>query len=72
MIGTQRVLTIQNKPGIWRHKWRLITFALVVDYFGKKILGKTCRPLDKCHTRSLSSINILGRTTILSHTHQME
>eukprot|EP00957_Ditylum_brightwellii_P040535 3067733-Ditylum_brightwellii.AAC.1 len=27
-------------PGLWRHQWRPITFALVVDDFGVKIKGK--------------------------------
>jgi hypothetical protein len=30
----------QHTPGLWRHKWRPITFALVVDDFGVKIKGK--------------------------------
>jgi hypothetical protein len=27
-------------PGLWRHKWRPVTFALVVDDFGVKIKGR--------------------------------
>eukprot|EP00957_Ditylum_brightwellii_P004105 311743-Ditylum_brightwellii.AAC.1 len=30
----------QHTPGLWCHKWRPITFALVVDDFGIKIKGK--------------------------------
>jgi hypothetical protein len=29
-----------NTPGLWRHKWRPITFTLVVDDFGVKYVGK--------------------------------
>ncbi len=27
-------------PGLWKHKWRLISFTLVVDDFGVKYVGK--------------------------------
>eukprot|EP00957_Ditylum_brightwellii_P187257 14261935-Ditylum_brightwellii.AAC.1 len=30
----------QHIPRLWRHKWRPVTFALVVDDFGVKIKGK--------------------------------
>ncbi len=29
----------QYTPGLWRHKWRPITFCLVVDDFGIKTIG---------------------------------
>eukprot|EP00957_Ditylum_brightwellii_P114272 8712813-Ditylum_brightwellii.AAC.1 len=29
-----------HKPGLWRHKWQLISFALVVSNFGVKYTGK--------------------------------
>jgi len=29
-----------NSPGLWRHKWRPITFTLAVDNFGVKYVGK--------------------------------
>jgi hypothetical protein len=29
-----------NLPGLWRHKWRPITFTLIVDDFGVKYVGK--------------------------------
>eukprot|EP00957_Ditylum_brightwellii_P167576 12757174-Ditylum_brightwellii.AAC.1 len=25
---------VQHIPGLWRHKWKPVTFALVVDDFG--------------------------------------
>ena len=31
---------VQHTPGLWRHKWWLVTFALVVDDFGVKYVGK--------------------------------
>eukprot|EP00957_Ditylum_brightwellii_P090482 6890358-Ditylum_brightwellii.AAC.1 len=31
---------VQHTPGLWRHKWRPVTFALVVDDFGVKITGR--------------------------------
>ncbi|KAL7480205.1 hypothetical protein ACHAW6_011039 [Cyclotella cf. meneghiniana] len=31
----------QFTPGLWRHKWRPITFSLVVDDFGVKTVGLT-------------------------------
>ena len=31
----------QFTPGLWRHKWRPITFSLVVDDFGVKRVGLT-------------------------------
>ena len=30
----------RHTPGLWRHKWRPITFVLVVDDFGVKYTGK--------------------------------
>ena len=30
----------KHTPGLWRHKWRPITFVLVVDNFGVKYTGK--------------------------------
>ena len=30
----------RHNPGVWRHKWRLILFSLVVDDFGIKYVGK--------------------------------
>lgn len=30
----------QFTPGLWRHKWRPITFSLVVDDFGVKFVGE--------------------------------
>lgn len=31
-------------PGLWRHKWRPITFSLVVEDFGVKYVGEDhCR-----------------------------
>jgi hypothetical protein len=27
-------------PGYWKHEWRPISFALVVDDFGVKYIGK--------------------------------
>ena len=29
----------QYTPGLWKHKWHLITFSLVVDNFGIKTIG---------------------------------
>ena len=29
-----------HTPGLWRHKWRPITFSLVVDDFGVKYVGR--------------------------------
>ena len=31
---------MQHTPGLCRHKWRPITFSLVVDEFGVKYVGK--------------------------------
>lgn len=31
---------VATTPGLWRHKWRPITFALVVDNFGVEHVGK--------------------------------
>ena len=31
----------QFTPGLWRHKWRPVTFSLVVDDFGVKTVGLT-------------------------------
>ena len=30
----------RHTPGLWRHKWRPITFVLVVDDFGVKYKGR--------------------------------
>ena len=30
----------RHTPGLWRHKWRPVTFSLVVDDFGVKYVGK--------------------------------
>ena len=29
-----------HTPGLWRHKWRIILFSLVVDDFGVKYIGR--------------------------------
>ena len=29
-----------HKPGLWRHKWRPVTFSLVVDDFSVKYVSK--------------------------------
>ena len=31
---------VENTPGLWQHKWRPISFTLVVDDFGVKYVGK--------------------------------
>eukprot|EP00957_Ditylum_brightwellii_P035759 2711247-Ditylum_brightwellii.AAC.1 len=31
---------VQHTPGLWRHKWQPVKFALVVDDFGVKINGE--------------------------------
>eukprot|EP00957_Ditylum_brightwellii_P206365 15348049-Ditylum_brightwellii.AAC.1 len=31
---------VQHTPVLWQHKWRPVTFALVVDDFGVKIRGE--------------------------------
>lgn len=31
---------VAHTPGLWRHTWRPISFALVVDDFGIKYVGK--------------------------------
>lgn len=31
---------VEVTPGLWRHKWRPVTFSLVVDDFGVKYVGK--------------------------------
>ena len=31
---------VDHTPGLWRHKWRPISFTLVVDNFGVKYVGK--------------------------------
>ena len=31
---------VEHTPGLWRHKWRPISFTLVVDDFGVKYVGK--------------------------------
>ena len=30
----------RHTPGLWRHKWRPVTFSLIVDEFGVKYVGK--------------------------------
>lgn len=30
----------KHTPGLWKHKWRPVTFALVVNDFGVKYKGK--------------------------------
>ena len=30
----------ETTPGLWMHKWRLITFSLVVDNYGVKYIGE--------------------------------
>ena len=35
----------KQKPGLWRHKWRPITFSLLVDDFRVKYVKKKCRPI---------------------------
>lgn len=30
----------QNAPGLWSHRWRPVTFMLVVDDFGVKYVGE--------------------------------
>eukprot|EP00957_Ditylum_brightwellii_P105230 8020997-Ditylum_brightwellii.AAC.1 len=31
---------VQHIPGLWQHKWRPVSFALVVDDFDVKITGR--------------------------------
>ena len=31
---------VEHTPGLWRHRWRPISFILVVDDFGVKYVGK--------------------------------
>eukprot|EP00957_Ditylum_brightwellii_P049583 3761162-Ditylum_brightwellii.AAC.1 len=39
-IARHRYYPCTYTPGLWRHQWRPIIFALVVDDFGVKIKGK--------------------------------
>ncbi len=40
-LDTHGYYQCQFTPGLWRHKWRPITFSLVVDNFGVKTVGIT-------------------------------
>eukprot|EP00957_Ditylum_brightwellii_P108258 8259224-Ditylum_brightwellii.AAC.1 len=31
---------VQHTSGLWQHKWRPVMFALVVNHFGVKFMGK--------------------------------
>ena len=39
-LGTYGYAPVRHMPGLWRHKWRPISFCLVVDDFGVKYIGK--------------------------------
>ena len=41
-VGLEKHGYLQSKltPGFWKHKWRPISFSLVVDDFGVKYVGK--------------------------------
>ena len=39
-LATYGYAPVCHTPGLWRHKWRLISFCLVVDDFGVKYIGK--------------------------------
>ena len=40
LLAPKGYLQWTHTPGLWRHKWRLILFSLVVDDFGVKNVGK--------------------------------
>ena len=40
-LETHGYYQCQFTPGLWRHKWRPVTFSLVVDDFGVKTVGLT-------------------------------
>jgi hypothetical protein len=44
-------------PGLWRHKWRPVSFVLIVDDFGLKYVGK--RPPNTCTRRSHNITRLL-------------
>ena len=72
-IGTQRVLTMQTQTRPMEAQ--VEPYHIFIGGWclrGQIYWQKKYRPLDKWHTRALSSINILGSTTILCHEHQME
>jgi hypothetical protein len=39
-LETQGYYQCATTPGLWRHKWRPITFVLIVDDFGIKYVGR--------------------------------
>ena len=39
-LATYGYAPVRHTPGLWRHKWRPISFCLVVDDFGVKYIGK--------------------------------
>jgi len=39
-LATAGYSPTRHTPGLWRHKWRPVTFSLVVDDFGIKYVGK--------------------------------
>ena len=39
-LATVGYCPTRHTPGLWRHKWRQVTFSLVVDDFGIKYVGK--------------------------------
>ena len=51
-------------PGIWKHKWHLAQFTLVMEDFGVKYAGKTCTPPQAKPQRKLHSHNRMGRQKI--------
>eukprot|EP00957_Ditylum_brightwellii_P020515 1546763-Ditylum_brightwellii.AAC.1 len=39
-LATAGYCPTRHTPGLWRHKWRPVTFSLAVDDFGIKYVGK--------------------------------
>ena len=56
-------------PGIWKHKWRLVQFTLVVDNFGVKYVGKehTQHLIDTVKTHYDLKADWKGRNTSASN-----
>ena len=38
-LNTAGYYETTNMPGLWHHKWLLIMFLLIVDYFGIEYVG---------------------------------
>ena len=58
-LATYGYAPVRHTPGLWRHKWRPISFCLVVDDFGVKYIGKEhADHLIQCLRNHYQEVNI--------------